>query len=93
MANITVTSTTNSVIFDLGVYATAIGFSKRTRLKSSLDTITLHPDHVEYKVIDGSKYALDWQTNAQNRLIVDSINGVAPTSLSDLFDKINTVLA
>lgn len=93
MAYLVVTSTTNSVRFEANDYATVFGRSKRTRLKSSLITITLHNDFVEYLVGEHTKFYIHYTTNSYNALIVDSIDGVAPTSLSDLYDKMIAVVA
>ena len=93
MAFLVVTSTTNSVRFVSNDYATAFGWSKRTRLKSSLVTITLHSNFVEYLVGEQQKYYIHYAANPDNALIVDSIDGVAPTSLSDLYDKMIAVVS
>jgi hypothetical protein len=93
MAFITVTSTTNSVCFNANDYSTAFGWSKRTRLKSSLITITLHPNFVEYLVNTHEKYNLHFETNSNSILIVDTIDGVAPTSLDDLYNKMIAIVA
>lgn len=93
MANLTVTSTTNSVRFEANDYSTAFGWSKRVRLKSSLVTITLHPNFVEYLVGSTDKYYIHYTTNAYSALIVDSIDGVAPTDLNDLYNKMIAIVA
>lgn len=93
MAFLVVTSTTNSVKFEVNDYASLFGWSKRTRLKSSLITITLHTNFVEYLVGEDIKYHIHYTTNSHNALIVDSIDGVAPTSLEDLYDKMIAVVA
>lgn len=93
MANLVVVSTINSVKFEANDYASAFGWSKRTRLKSSLITITLHPNLVEYLVGTTDKYYIHYTTNAYNALIVDSIDSVAPTSNSDLYDKLIALIA
>ena len=93
MANLVVVSTTNSVKFEANDYSTAFGWSKRTCLKSSLVTITLHSNFVEYLVDTGDKYYIHYTTNAYNALIVDSIDGVAPISLDDLYTKMIAVVS
>jgi hypothetical protein len=93
MANLVVKSTTNSVQIEANDYASAFGWSKRTRLKSSLVTITLHPDYVEYLVGENGKNYFHYTSNPYNALIVDSIDGNAPTSLMDLYDKIIAVVS
>jgi hypothetical protein len=93
MANLVVTSTINSVRFIANDYTNPFEWSKRTRLKSSIVTITLHPDYVEYLVGENGKYYLHYTSNPYNALIVDSIDGVAPSSLSDLYDKMIAVVS
>lgn len=93
MAFLVVTSTTNSVRFDANDYSTAFGWSKRTRLKSSLITVTLHTNFVEYLVGEELKYYIHYTTNSYSALIVDSIDGVAPTSLDDLYTKMIATIA
>ena len=92
MANLVITSTTNSVCFLANDYATSFGWSKRTRLKSSLVTITLFLTYVEYHVNTGDKYNISNAATA-GALIVDSVDGVAPISLDDLYTKIIAVVA
>jgi len=93
MANIVVTSTTNRVIFEANDYSSSFGWSKITRLKSSLVTITLHTNFVEYLVDTNEKYYIHYQTNSYNALIVDSIDGSAITSLDDLFTKMSALVS
>lgn len=93
MANLVVVSTTNSVKFDANDYSTAFGWSKRTRLKSSLVTITLHTNFVEYLVDESTKFYIHYTTNSYGALIVDTIDGVAPTSLDDLYTKMIAIVA
>jgi hypothetical protein len=92
MANLVITSTTNSVSFLANDYSTSFGWSKRTRLKSSLITITLFPTYVEYLVNTSDKYNVSNAATA-GALIVDSIDGVAPSSLDDLYTKMIAVVA
>lgn len=93
MAYIIITSTTNSVNFNANDYASTFGWSKRTRLKSSLVTITLHSNFVEYFVSTNEKYNLHFEENANNILIVSTIDGVAPTSLDDLYNKMIVIVS
>ena len=92
MAYLVVTSTANSVRFVANDYAAIFGWSKRTRLKTSLITLTLHSNFVEYLVGENTKYYIHYTSNGDNALIVDSIDGVAPTSLSDLYDKMIAIV-
>jgi len=93
MPNITITDTTNSVKFDLGDYSTGLGFSKALRHKFTIDRVILRPYWIEYMTADKQTYTLHYTTNSYNALIVDSVNGVAPTSLADLYIKLEVLLA
>jgi len=93
MANIVITTTTNSVKFDLGVYSSVVGFSKATRRKESLNRICLYTNYVEYLTLENKSYIVHYTTNTEGALIVDSIDGVAPSSLSDLYDKLIALIA
>jgi len=92
MANVVITTTTNGVNFDMGVYSTAIGFSKAFRLKHSLNRITRCDNWIEYLTDEMKTYSVHYTTNSYNAIIVDSIDGVAPTSLDDLYTKITAIL-
>lgn len=93
MANIVITSTANSVLFDLGVYSTALGFSKAARRKTSLNRITLNTAWVEYLTEENKSYIVHYTTNSEGALIVDSVDGVAPVSLADLYTKLIALIA
>jgi len=95
MAYIVVTSNTQGVIFDLGVYGTALGFSKFLRAKSTVQTVALKDSWIEYSTMDGKTFAISFQLEASypNVMKIDSVNGTAPTDLSHLFDLLVTVLA
>jgi hypothetical protein len=94
MAYIQVTSNTDGISFDVGIYASVLGFSKFFRTKNSVQTVALRSDWIEYTTNDGKqtqiKHTLDLAN--QNILVVESVNGVAPTSLNDLYDKLLAIL-
>lgn len=93
MANLIVTSTTNSVKVDFGVLGGG-GIPKKG---------TFHHDHiVSFKLEPADAYVRattigenEWQLsyNGVNGMQIDSINGVAPTSNSDLYDKLSVLIA
>lgn len=92
MANVTITSTTNLIIFDSGAYQAQVINQKRARPKSSIHQVSLSPDYVEFQVEEYRIFRLHYTTNSYGAAIVDSINGVAPTDLEDLFNKFTTLL-
>lgn len=93
MGNLVILSTTNSIKFEANDYSNVFGWSKRTRLKSSLVTITLHPNFVEYLVGNSDKYYIHYTTNDHGALVVDSVDGVIPISLDDLYNKMIAIVA
>jgi len=93
MANVVVTSSGNSIIVDFGVYVGAdfIPMSKASYHKTNLAEVKLYSDHVR---IEMTGVREDWSictAGAGTGLIVDTVDGVAPSSLSDLFDKITAL--
>lgn len=91
MANVTIVSTTNSIKVDLGVYGAvpAIGYDKVTIPKDKLIDIKLKNDEsfIEVVVQDDGKWTISYNL-VGNSLIIDTIDAVAPTSNSDLYDKL-----
>lgn len=95
MANIVVTSTTNSIEVDFGAYAGGDIPKKRTYSKSkTIFYMTLEPSDAKVTVLsEGSPV---WQlayTATTGCFIVDSINGASPSSNSDLYDKLKALIA
>jgi len=90
MANIVITSSTNLVKVDWGVYATK--FSKETWHKHSLHVfLNASGNYVEISEDNGTGVSFSYIATT-NCFIVDSIDGVAPTSNSDLYDKLVALL-
>jgi hypothetical protein len=91
MANIVITSSTNLVKVDWGIYATS--FSKESWHKSSLHLFLNNGNnYVQVSEDNGTGIALTYIATT-NAFIVDSVDGVAPTSNSDLYDKLITLIA
>jgi len=93
MANILVTSGTNYISFDLGVYGTPLNMYEVLRSKTSVSRVVRRSAWVEYWVSDRQEpYLLHFEENSNNAMIVDSINGNEVISLQDLYDKIKSIL-
>ncbi len=95
------TSTTNSIICDNGAYSGLSGAlgvmqKKATFLKSEVFRFSLSPDEsyvqVLFKSRENAQFLFSWD-GATGTLKLDSINGVAPTSNSDLYDKLIALIA
>lgn len=92
MANIIITSTTNSIKVDFGVYATQLEMIKATWQKRDLMSFVLRPDGI---LVDIS-HQVDWLVSfdgSVGTLQIDSIDAVAPISNSDLYDKLTALIA
>jgi hypothetical protein len=101
MAYIVMTSTTNTIKCDNGVYSGVSGAlgvmqKKATFRKDEVFRFSLSPDESYVQVLFKSR------TNAQflfsfngatGTLQVDTIDGVAPVSNSDLYDKLIALIA
>lgn len=92
MANVTIITTTNTIEVDFGVYADDLAISKGVWRKSSVIYINLNDNHIYLKIRDGNEWVLNYSTQSKG-FIVDTIDGVAPTSLSDLYDKLKVLIA
>jgi hypothetical protein len=94
MAYINVTSNTAGISFTLGVYSTALGFSKFFRLKQGVLTVALRPEWIEYTTIDGKSYSIAPApiVGQSNILVVETVNGVTPTDLNHLYDLLLDIL-
>jgi hypothetical protein len=100
MANIVMTSTTNTIKCDNGVYSGlsgALGIiqKKATFRKDEIFRISLDPNEnfVEFQFKSKLNYFILTYNGSSGTLQVDSIDGVAPTSNSDLYDKLIALIA
>ena len=93
MANIVVTSTTNTILVDFGVYSTSLGISKAVWQKVDV-RFELKDGNTFVNVLVNQKpsFAVSFD-GSTNTLQVDTVGGVAPTSNSDLYDKLTTLIA
>jgi hypothetical protein len=86
MANIVVTTTADKINVDFGVYSSDLGFEKCSYNKNGLMYIRLTNDGYCSIYMQNDK---EWQVNYDGvgiGLQVDSINGVAPTTATHLFE-------
>lgn len=94
MTNLVITSTTNSIKVDLGVYGSVLGYDKVTIRKDKLVDIKLKngDSFVEAIVQDDGKWTVSYNSIA-NALIVDSIDAASPSDNPDLYDKLIALIA
>jgi hypothetical protein len=91
MANLTVITTTGSILVDFGTYSTPLGISKGVWHKETLINVNLRTDGVLVDIAGQP----DWLVSFDGKVgtfQIDSVDGVAPTSDSDLFDKLKALL-
>jgi hypothetical protein len=99
MANLVITSTTNCIKIDNGIYAgTEAAFGviqkKVTFRKQDIRRIALAPsdNNVNVWLIEiNFTFTLSFD-GATGTLQVDTVDGVVPTSNSDLYDKLSALL-
>jgi hypothetical protein len=91
---IQLTSSTKGLLFVMNDYASILGFSKFFRVTDTVQNVSLKSGWIEYTTNDGKTFAIShiYDSLQPNILKVESVNGVAPSSLSDLFDKLYTIL-
>lgn len=91
MANITITSTDSALTVNYGDYSQIIGL-KTEKMNRSNVSIALSEDgtYIEFNM---TKWGL-WLSHDGHGATrkVDSVNGVAPTSTADLFDKLASLI-
>jgi hypothetical protein len=91
MANVVVTTSgTNSIVVDFGAYYPTIQYSKMSFDNRNIIEVGLESDRVEVTMEGQSTWHLAYTTTT-GCYVVDSVAGVAPTSNSDLFDKITAL--
>ncbi len=93
MANLVVTDSTNAIKVDFGVLGVAPLPKKGTWKKDMIFKMELMPSDIFVKVT--TFWEAEWQLsfNGTNGLQVDSVNAVAPTSNSDLYDKLTALIS
>jgi hypothetical protein len=93
MANLVVTSTANTISVVFNAMASAAKMEKGTWLKSRI-TFRLMVSNAYVDVLVAGE--VDWAVSfdgSSNTMQIDSVNGVAPTSNSDLYDKLIALIA
>jgi hypothetical protein len=87
--NITITTTTSAIKVNFN--DTLLGdVQKGTWRKDKIFSFRLKADHIQVNTFDGEFYVAYAATTGA--WIIDSVDGVAPSSLSDLYDKLVAML-
>lgn len=96
MANIVITKSGNSISVAFNDYSSTVGALKRSYDIRDIVEVELGSDYVQVLMRD-SHSSSTWMLTYDNtysgdqRFIVDSVEGVAPTNESDLFDKLTAL--
>lgn len=96
MANLVITKSGNSVIVAFNDYSTTVGSTKRSYDIRDIVEVELGSDYVQVLMRDShgnNTWMLTYDSaySGSQRFIVDTVDTVAPTSNSDLFDKITAL--
>jgi hypothetical protein len=93
MAQIQITTTAKYITFIANDLSTDLGFVKVLRLKNSVERLILNTDNVQMVVQNHTvPFNFSHELNANGYRKIDTVNGVAPVSLVDLYDKLVTAL-
>lgn len=91
MPNTVVTSTANSIKVVFNDDSIKVDMDKGTWRKDEIAHIELLSDHIKIQ----QKQEKSWHVHnsSSNYLIIDSVDGNNPSSLSDLYDKLIALIA
>ena len=92
MAKIVITSTTNSIRATFGDYSTMVDMIKGTWRKSHVMNFVLRTDYVLVDFEGQSDWLVSFD-GAGTTFQIDSVDGVTPTSNSDLYDKLIALIS
>jgi hypothetical protein len=92
MANLVITSTVYTVKVVFNDYSEATNIkSANFRISDIAEVVERHnADYITVIMLDGNDFNVSWTTH-KHAMIVDSINGVAPTSNDDLTTKLEAL--
>jgi len=89
MANVVITSDSVKVNADFGVYATSAGMKKGAWRKSTIISVMFDHDEDCTEVrLDGNQIFKVSYSAHDNSMIVDSVDGIAPSDNTDLYAKL-----
>jgi hypothetical protein len=93
MANVVVTSDSTSILVEFNDSASVLGLKRRTWRRADVININLRSDEsiIEVTTSIGQIWLVSYNS-VSGALIIDSVNGVAPTSNADLFTKLRALM-
>jgi len=93
MSNLKITSTENTIRFDYGIYGENIDKTTETVLRKHLESVSLIKDNTRVRID-----IYNWDTLALvasefwTLMVVDDVNGEAPTDIMDLYEKLSSLM-
>ena len=92
MANLVITKTGFTVKVEFNDYAEKVGLDKDSFRRNEIAEVreTYNADHLTVVMLNGEEFDLSYTTHPY-AMVVDSIDGVAPTSNDDLFNKLEAL--
>jgi hypothetical protein len=93
MANVVVTSDSTSILVEFNDTSSVLAMKRGTWRRADVININLRSDESIIEVITsiGQTWLVSYNSVA-GALIIDSVNGVAPTSNADLFTKLRALM-
>lgn len=92
MANITIVSTTNSLKVEFNTYSTVLNIIKGTWSKEHILSVLLRADGVLISILDEHDWLVSYNGSI-GTFQIDLIDGIAPISNSDLYDKLIALIS
>lgn len=91
MAKTVITSTANSIKVVFNDDSIKVGMTQGTWRKDEIASFQLHSGNIKAVTRGGQDW--DMHNSSDSFLVIDSVDAVAPSSLSDLYDKLNVLIA
>ena len=93
MSNVIITSSANIIIVDFGIYSSFVGYKKGLFQKRKI-SIQLISDlsFVRVENSNGEHWAISYIQSGES-LIVESVDGIAPTDNENLFDLLTDLMS
>lgn len=100
MANIQVTTSGDLIRVNFNDYWIKSGsgkgaydFSQIGVLKTKVDSFALDETFIKVQMVDAQELFVSNVEDLSNEIMqIDTVNGIAPTNLTDLFDKLTAIL-
>jgi hypothetical protein len=89
MANLIITKTTFTVKIEFGIYSEDTNIKSESFRRNQISEVKerFGGTHITVVILDGEDFDISYNTY-KHAMVVDLIDGVAPTSNEDLFNKL-----